>query len=156
MAPGSDYILLEPINIPNGATLPRHPTLEAQREPSMTTHRPKSWIRTFLKNDVLNDAVEQKLKDAIPKSEGDVLLHLKSLLSAYSRLKDNRSYGIGHELSRCFTITDGSRDGVVQSMTSSIDLDISRLKNGTKAKSIFCTLIDPRRSRNSPKHFLVT
>lgn len=118
--------------------------------------RSKSWIGALLTNDdVFIDATEQKLKDAIPKSEGDVQRHLKGLLSAYSRLKDNRSHGIGHELSRCFTITDGSRDGVVKSMISSIDLDVSGLKNWTKAKSKFCARTNLQRSRNSPKHFLV-
>ena len=129
MASDSRSILLEPFIEPNHATLPRHPTLEAQRAPSTTTRRSKSWFRALYKNDdISSDATEQKLKDAILKSEGDVRRHLEDLLSAYSRLKDNKSHGIGHELSRCFTITDGSRNGVVKSMTSSIDLGVSGLK----------------------------
>lgn len=144
MVSSSVNIPLEPINKPNHTTLPRHPTLEAQRKPSTTTRRSKSWIGALLANDDIDDdIIEQKLKDAIAKSDGDDRRYLKGLLSAYSRLKDNQSYGIGHELSGCLTITDGSRDGVVSSMNSSIGPDVSGLKYWTKAKSTFCALTIP-------------
>lgn len=130
MAPGSESIHLEPINVSNAATLPRHPTLEAQREPSIIPRRSNRWIIAFSDEDIPDDATEQKLKDARSKSDGDVRRHLSGLLSDYSRLKDNMSYGIGDELSRCFTVTDDSQDGVVKSMNSSVDLDVSGLKIG--------------------------
>lgn len=157
MASGSGSILLEPVSKPDHAILLRHPTLEAQRAPFTFTRRSKIWIEALFNNDdISNDATEQKLKASIPKSEGDARRHLKGLLSAYSRLKDNRSNGIGHELSRCFTITDGSRDGMVKSMTSSIDHNVFRLKNWIKAASMFYPWIKLQHSRNLPKHFLVT
>ena len=125
MATGPEAIL-EPVNEPDSANLPRSPTLEAQREPPTTRRGFKSWRKVILAiDDAPDDITEQKLKAAIAKSEGDVRHHLRDLLSAYSLLKHKAGHGIGHELFQCFTITDGSQDGVIKSMTWASDLDAS-------------------------------
>lgn len=121
---------MQTVNELNGATLRRSPTLEAQREPSIAKPALKIWMEAiFAIDEVPDDTVEQKLKETIPKSAADVRRHLRGLLSAYSRLKNNSGHGIGHELFQCFTITNDSRDGLIKSMGSCIKLDISVLKH---------------------------
>lgn len=147
---------MAPINEPNSATLPRTPTLEAQKEPSTTTRLEKwakavialrettttgdlkKWTKATL-GDTPDDTTEQQLKDAIPKSKGDDRRLLKGLLSAYSFFKNNAGHGIVQDLFQCFTITNGSQDGVQKSKTPYLDLDVSILKHWTKAKSKSCS-----------------
>ena len=150
----SESIPLGPVNERNGAALPRSPTLEAQIEPPRTRRKRRKAFLAF--EDIPDDNSEQQLKDAISKSKGDARRFLRRLLNDYSRFRNNKSHGIGHELCQCFTITNGSQDGVKKSITPYIHLDAPMLKHWRKAKLISCSWINLLRSQNSLKHFLNT